>query len=108
MTLKEPKLVEWVASSRDDIKSFPDDVQDHVGYALYQAQIGSKHRDVKPFKGQGPGVLEIVSRYDGDTFRAVYTVRFRKALYVLHAFQKKGKERRQDIQAGFGFSFHPA
>jgi phage-related protein len=63
-----------------------------MGFALYRAQTGSKHPDAKPFRGQGTGVLEIVSRYDGDTFRAVYTVRFRKAVYVLHAFQKKAKK----------------
>ncbi len=92
MDPKKPRPIEWVASSKDDIKSFPDDVQDHMGYALHQAQIGSKHLDAKPFKGLGPGVLEVVSRYDGDTFRAVYTVRFIKAVYVPHAFQKKARK----------------
>ena len=86
------KPVEWVASSKDDIKGFPEEVQDIVGYALYQAQTGSKHPDAKPFKGQGSGVLEVVSRFDGDTFRAIYTVRFEDAVYVLHAFQKKAKK----------------
>jgi len=66
-------------------------VQDHIGFALYQAQIGLKHRDAKPLTGLGAGVLEVVSRFDTDTFRAVYTVRFPKAVYVLHAFQKKSK-----------------
>ena len=51
-----------------------------------------KHRDAKPMKGLGSGVLEIVSRYDGDTYRAVYAVRFKGVLYVLHAFQKKAKK----------------
>lgn len=92
MNHKELKPVEWVASSKDDIKTFPDDVQDHIGYALHQAQTGSKHPDTKPFKGQGSGVLEVVSRYDGNTYRAVYTVRFKHAVYVLHAFQKKAKK----------------
>ena len=64
-----------------------------VGYALCQAQIGLRHRDVKSLRGFGSNVLEVVSRYDGDTFRAVYTVRFRAAVYVLHAFQKKAKRR---------------
>ena len=62
-----------------------------VGYALYQAQVGLRHRGVKPLRGLGSNVLEVVSRHDGDTFRAVYTVRFRAAVYVLHAFQKKAK-----------------
>lgn len=62
-----------------------------VGFALYQAQLGSKHRDAKPLRGMGPGILELVSRYDGDTYRMVYSVRFRETVYVLHAFQKKAK-----------------
>jgi len=60
-----------------------------VGFALSAAQFGGKHHSAKPWKGEGPGVLEIVTNYDGDTFRAVYTVRFSDAVYVLHAFQKK-------------------
>ena len=64
-------------------------MQDQVGFALYQARVGLKHRDAKPLKGLGPHVLEVVSRRDGDTYRAVYTVRFKAAVYVLHAFQKK-------------------
>jgi phage-related protein len=70
---------------------FPHDVQDHIGFALYQAQIGLKHRDVKPLAGLGSGVLEVVSDFDTNTYRAVYAVRFRDAVYVLHAFQKKSK-----------------
>ena len=63
-----------------------------MGYALYVAQIGKKHQSVKPLKGfGGAGVLEIVSDHVGDTFRAVYTVKFATAIYVLHAFQKKSK-----------------
>ena len=66
-------------------------MQDQVGFALYQAQIGRRHRDAKPLRGLGADVLEVVSRHDGDTCRAVYTVRFKAAIYVLHAFQKKAK-----------------
>jgi phage-related protein len=62
------------------------------GYALFVAQMGERPRNAKPLKGfKGAGVLEIVEDYDGDTFRAVYTVRFAQRLYVLHAFQKKSK-----------------
>ena len=85
------KPVEWVDSSRADLKRFPDPVRGRMGFAIYQAQTGLQHRDAKPLKGFGSGVLEVVSRYDGDTFRAVYTVRFEAAVYVLHAFQKKAK-----------------
>ena len=62
-----------------------------VGYALYQAQVGLRHRDAKPLKGLDGNILEVSSRHDGDAFRVVYTVRFKAAVYVLHAFQKKAK-----------------
>ncbi len=91
MTSEMLKPVEWVGSSKGDLKKFPAAVQDRVGFALYQAQIGLRHRDAKPLKGVGPRVLEVVSRHDGDTYRAVYTVRFKLAVYVLHAFQKKAR-----------------
>lgn len=66
-----------------------------MGYALYVAQRGDKHRDAKVLTGfGGAGVVEIVTDYRGDTFRAVYTVRFAGAIYVLHAFQKKSKSGR--------------
>jgi phage-related protein len=88
--------VEWIGSSYKDFIAFPDDVQDHIGYALYVAQIGDKHEDAKPLKGfGGAGVLEVVSDYASDTFRAVYTVKFETAIYVLHAFQKKSKSGRR-------------
>ena len=86
------KPVEWVGSGKADLKQFPAAVQDQVGFALYQAQVGLKHRDVKPLKGFGTNVLEVVSRQEGDTYRTVYTVRFKAAIYVLHAFQKKAKQ----------------
>ena len=82
---------EWVGPSKEDLKRFPDPVQDRIGFALYQGQLGRKHRDAKPLKGLGSGVLEVVSRHDGDTCRVAYTVRFKAAVYVLHAFQKKAK-----------------
>ena len=85
------KPVEWVGSSKEDLKKFPAAVQDQVGFALYQAQVGLKHRAAKSLKGLGANILEIVSRQDGDAYRAVYTVRFKAAIYVLHAFQKKAK-----------------
>ena len=86
------KPVQWVGSSKSDLKRFPDAVQDGMGFAIYQAQAGLRHRNAKPLKGFGSGVLEVVARHDGDTFRAVYTVRFETAVYVLHAFQKKARQ----------------
>ena len=85
------KPVEWVGSSKGDLKKFPAFVKDKIGFALYQAQAGFKYRNAKPLKGLGAHVLEVISRHDGDTYRMVYTVRFRTAVYVLHAFQKKAK-----------------
>lgn len=85
------KPLEWVGSSKEDLRKFPAAVLDRVGFALYQAQVGLKHRDAKPLKGLGAQVLEVVSYHDGDTYRVVYTVRFKSAIYVLHAFQKKAK-----------------
>ena len=85
------KPVQWVGSSKSDLKRFPDAVQDRMGFAIYQAQAGLRHRNAKPLKGFGSGVLEVVARHDGDTFRAMYTARFETAVYVLHAFQKKAR-----------------
>ena len=81
----------WVRSSLKDLQRFPAEVQEHIGYALSAAQYGGKHPNVKPWKGAGARVLEVVEDFRGDTFRAVYTVRFEEAVYVLHAFQKKSR-----------------
>jgi phage-related protein len=84
------KKLLWLGSAKKDLKAMPDDVQDTFGYALYQAQIGKKHEQTKPLKGFGSaGVLEVVEDSGGGTFRAVYTVKFGNAVYVLHCFQKK-------------------
>jgi phage-related protein len=85
------KPLYWVASAKKDYQAFPDEVQDDMGYALGLAQFGGKHPKAKPWKSEGPGVFEIVEDYRGDTYRAVYTVRFAEVVYVLHAFQKKSK-----------------
>jgi len=85
------KPVVWVGDSLRMLKSFPAAVQDEVGFALFLAQRGEKHIAVKPLKGFGAGVMEVVADHRGDTFRAVYTVRLADRVYVLHAFQKKSK-----------------
>jgi len=86
------KKVTFIGSSRDDLKEFPEDVRQDIGFALYLAQCGGKAMHVKPLKGFcGAGVLEVREDYDGDTYRAVYTVKFGDVLYVLHCFQKKSK-----------------
>jgi phage-related protein len=79
----------WVGSAKSDLLEFPETVRSELGVALSVAQFGGKHPNAKPWKGEGPGVLEIVEDYRGDTYRAVYTVRFELAAYVLHVFQKK-------------------
>jgi len=90
MTIPELKPLGWVGRARDELLSLPDEVQDAMGFALYLAQTGDKHPHAKPLKGfGGSGVLEIVEDQQGNTYRAVYTVRFRDVVYVLHAFQKK-------------------
>ena len=78
--------------SLKDLRDFPEAVKGEVGYALYIAQQGDKHPDAKPLKGlDGAHVLEVAEDFDGNTYRAVYTVRFESGIYVLHAFQKKAK-----------------
>jgi phage-related protein len=88
--MPQPKPLFWMSSTQEDLRAFPQEVRQVMGYALYLAQLGDKHLDAKPLKGfAGAGVLEIVADHDGDAFRAVYTVRFVDAVYALHAFQKK-------------------
>lgn len=87
-----PKPLRWVGSSLKDLRGFPDEVKRRVGAALWEAQIGLKASYAKPLRGVGgAGVLEIVGDFDGDSYRAVYTLRFAGAVYVPHAFQKKSK-----------------
>jgi phage-related protein len=82
----------WIGSSRKDFSDFPEEVKSEMGYGLFQAQQGFKHRKAKPLSGfGGAGVVEIVNDFRGDAFRTVYTVQFARAVYVLHAFQKKSK-----------------
>jgi phage-related protein/predicted XRE-type DNA-binding protein len=93
---KGERPLDWVGSAKRDFLAFPDTVQDELGNALGLAQFGGKHPKAKPWKGQGPGVFEIVANHAGDAYRTLYTVRFREIVYVLHAFQKslpRGDER---------------
>lgn len=83
------KPLHWVGSSKKDLLKFPEGVVDELGYALGVVQQGGMPPSVKHWKGEGAGVLEIVEDHRGDTFRVVYTVRFERAIYVLHSFQKK-------------------
>ena len=87
--LPREKPLHWVGSSKKDFLDFPTEAQSDMGYALGLAQLGAKHPKAKPWRGDGPGVFEIVEDHHGDTYRAVYTVRFAEVVYVVHAFQKK-------------------
>lgn len=92
MSKLERPLV-WIGSSKRDLTGFPEDVKDVFGYALHLAQFGDKHIDAKPLKGfVGAKTLEVVEDHQGDTYRAVYTVKFAGFVYVLHCFQKKSKK----------------
>ena len=82
----------FMGSSREDLKEFPRAVMKTIGNALFEAQMGEKPVEAKPFKGfGGAGVLEVIENYCGGAYRAVYTVKFKNAVYVLHCFQKKSK-----------------
>jgi phage-related protein len=87
------KPIRWVATSLRDLRAFPPAVRAEIGHALYAAQAGSTDPAAKPLKGfGGAGVLEIVASHRGNAWRAVYTVRFQGAIYVLHVFQKKSTQ----------------
>jgi phage-related protein len=90
----------WIGTTLEDLKDFPEEVKQVMGYALHLAQVGGKHPDAKPLKGfGGAGVLEVVDDFDGDTFRAVYTVKLAGEVYALHAFQKKSRKGIKTSQA---------
>ena len=87
--------LEFVSSAKDDLSALPLPVKRTFGFALRVAQKGGKHPDAKPLTGfGGTGVLEIVESFDGDAYRAIYTVKFAEIIYVLHVFQKKSKKGR--------------
>ena len=80
----------WVGTTLDDVRAFPEEVRREVGHALHLAQLGEKSPSAKPLRGfKGAGVLEVLESFEGNSYRAVYTVRFASGVYALHAFQKK-------------------
>lgn len=86
------KPLDWIGSSHKDLMALPADVRRFFGYALSLAQSGDQHEAAKVLKGfGGAGVLEVVEDDVGGTYRAVYTVKFEDAIFVLHCFQKKSK-----------------
>jgi len=100
MDIEEKQLV-WMGSSRKDLKTFPEDVKDVIGFALDSAQKGGKSPVAKPLSGKqfsGKGVFEIVDDFDGDTYRAVYTVKLENRIYVLHSFMKKSHNGKKTVK----------
>ena len=86
------KPLEWIGSSKKDLMALPPDVRRRFGYALLLSQMGDRDDTAKVLKGfGGNGVLEVVENGIGGTYRAVYTVKFEEAVFVLHCFQKKSK-----------------
>ena len=93
--MKLPRLaraLKWIGSARRDYGEFPERVQEQFGFELFLAQTGLHPPSAKPFKGFGPGVIELIEDYNGDTYRAIYAVRLDTAVYVLHSFKKKSKQ----------------
>jgi phage-related protein len=84
-----PKPIEWMGSSREDLRALPEEPRRVFGYALYLAQRGGQHPAAKRLRGELAGMIEVVDDFDGDTYRAIYTAKLRGVVYVLHVFQKK-------------------
>jgi len=95
MNEEDIRPVVWVGDARANVQSFPKAVRADIGAALYDVQLGEKPPKAKPFKGVSSGVLEIVTRFEKDTFRTVYAVKIGQRVYVLHAFQKKSSKGRK-------------
>jgi len=96
---RQPKPLTWIASSRRDMRALPKGVRRSFGVALFAVQIGETPPIAKPLRGfGGAGVLELIEDDAGGTYRAIYTVRFTTAIYVLHVFQKKSKHGRETPQ----------
>jgi phage-related protein len=90
---KKDAPLEFIGSSRDDLSSFPLEAKREIGLALRAAQKGDKADNAKPLKGfGGASVLQITANFDGNTYRTIYTVQFKRMIYVLHAFQKKSTQ----------------
>ena len=85
------KPIDWVGFSRDDLQSFPDEVQQALGFDLYQVQVGEMPASAKPLTGNLRGVYELKERHEGNAYRAVYIAKLKNKIYVLHCFQKKSK-----------------
>jgi phage-related protein len=100
LELASLRTIIWAPQTLRELRSFPKKVKRGFGRALQFAQAGDKHPAAKPLKGfAGGGILEVVEDYDRSSYRTVYTVRFKEAVYVLHVFQKKSKKGIQTARA---------
>lgn len=92
MSSKQKPII-WHGAAKDELTSFPDDVQDVMGFALHLAQIGERPENAAPMRGYTGGtVLAIHDDHDGDTYRTMYIAEFPEAVYVLYAIKKKSTE----------------
>jgi phage-related protein len=88
-SLQQERPLYWIGSAKRDLLDFPGNAVDDFGYSLGVVQLGGQPAVAKPWKGEGAGVFELIENCRGDTYRVAYTVRFARAVYVLHCFQKK-------------------
>ena len=86
------KPVVWMGSSRENLRDFPEALQDYVGFELYRVQCGLDPRDWKPMPTVGAGVREIRVRDAAGIFRVIYLATRPERIYVLHCFQKKTQQ----------------
>ncbi|MBQ9600628.1 MAG: type II toxin-antitoxin system RelE/ParE family toxin [Neisseriaceae bacterium] len=86
------KPIEWRDTSLDDLKRFPLDAIKHFGYELGLVQNGLEPTDFKPMVNLGNGVMELRKKLPDGAFRVVYVVKFERAVFVLHCFQKKSQQ----------------
>ena len=85
------KKIIWVGDSLKNLREFPEAVKDSFGYSLHKVQQGTVPKQTKPLRGLKPTIMEMVSDYDTNTYRAIYTIKIDSTIYVLHCFQKKSK-----------------
>jgi phage-related protein len=82
----------FIGSSKKDLRALPDDVKDVFGQALLDVQYGDYPPGARPFgEGLPREIMKLSEDFDGNTYRAVYTVAFADVVYVLDVFMKKAR-----------------
>lgn len=88
--MSETRKVIYLGSTLKELKKLPPAVKEVFAHGIHLATIGSAHVDSKPLKGfGGRSVVEIIGNGRGETYRAIYTVKYQECIYVLHVFKKK-------------------